>query len=373
MWKTLRKTYLFGLALLGFLFVSFLNSANVNAEAVTTTSLGLLYGDSGGNWQLQRGIYYGFGNGITFNTDMYGRIQEYDWLTPVITLQGSTASIHFETNIVASFFGNLPNNSVYNPWTNLEYLTVKSCGSRSINTQSVSTAVTEWRDTYDGRPRYNYTLTVYGDVSVNGFSPNTTDDVRCTVSAGDTFFFNVINTGTGISNNLRVWFEQNPMSFYWSNSIDNSLLQTQINQNNTIINQNEQIINSQNETNDWLKDTTPPNVDSSGLAQSAGWLPAGPVDSILTIPITLLTGIVNVFTNPSACQAVQLPLPFVNTNIDLPCVGPILDQIGITPLWNIVGAIIGFFLIWSTYKWLYEFVDKTLTFRENNSSIWGGL
>lgn len=53
--------------------------------------------------------------------------------------------------------------------------------------------------------------------------------------------------------------------------------QTIINQNNTIINQNQQIIDAQNQTNQWLQDTTPPSVDTSSLGTSVGWMPPVPL------------------------------------------------------------------------------------------------
>lgn len=362
MWNTLRKTCLFGLALLGFAFVSLVNSKNVNAATLSTSSFDLNYNNTyAGTYYWKNNILYGYNNGVTLGNNGAG-VRRYQWNTPSLTPSGNSAVIHFETNIVASSTTSYPTPGQF---VNLDRIAIGSCamGGRTltIKASSIATAITNW--TSNGYS--NVTLTIYGDVALDNLP--TSGSLVCSIGSSDYQFY----TNYGITD--TIYFEQNPMIIEYSSNINDLLLQTQINQNNTIINQNQQIIDGQNATNAWLKDNTPPNVDSSGLAQSAGWLPAGPVDSILTIPITLLTGIVNVFTNPSACQAVQLPLPFVNTNIDLPCVGPILDQIGITPLWNIVGAIIGFFLIWNTYKWLYEFVDKTLTFRENNSSIWGGL
>lgn len=148
--------------------------------------------------------------------------------------------------------------------------------------------------------------------------------------------------------------------------------QTIINQNDVIINQNQQMIDNQQQTYDYLTDSTPPSVDTSGLDTSVGWLPAGPVDSILTLPLQLLQGIVNVFTNTN-CSPLQIPVPFVNENISLPCVSTLMDQVGFTPIWGIVGGVISAVIIWNTLKWLYKFVDDTLTFRENNSGMWGGL
>lgn len=127
------------------------------------------------------------------------------------------------------------------------------------------------------------------------------------------------------------------------------------------------------EQKNFITDTTPPEVDSSSLSGASGWLPPGPLDSILTLPATLLSGIVDVFTGSKNCHPVQLPLPYVDEDLALPCVRPLLDQIGATTIFDIVGGVIGAFIIFDTLKWLYKFVDDTLSYRENNSTIWGGL
>lgn len=156
--------------------------------------------------------------------------------------------------------------------------------------------------------------------------------------------------------------------------------QTIINQNQTIIDQNSQMIQGQNniwqqnqQTYEYLTDDTPPTADTSTLSGSSGWLPPGPVDSILTLPIQLAQGIVNVFTNPGTCSPLSLPLPWVDYNLEIPCVGPLMDETGFTPIWGIIGGVISAFIIYDTLKWLYRFVDDTLTLRENNSTMWGGL
>lgn len=362
MWKTLRKTCLFGLVLLGCVFAFSLKSENANAQAVNSfLSLQYYYQNNhSGDWILNTRTNTGLLH--TFNNVSSGSIRVLNGSAGLPnSLSGSkftgTGDIYFTFMSNNTFEGGFICPSVVELGIQPEQGTVtsiqsniKSCGQIDNN----------------GVPTWKISIQSAGSLSQS-----------TTVSS---FFFKLIGTpsdpfidftsipGTNLQINVRGEF-----NFVMSTD-PNTTVQGEINQNITnIYNQGQESLETQNEIRDWLKDDTPPNVDSSGLAQSAGWLPAGPVDSILTIPITLLTGVVNVFTNPSACQAVQLPLPFVNTNIDLPCVGPILERIGIAPLWNIVGAIIGFFLIWNTYKWLYEFVDKTLTFRENNSSIWGGL
>lgn len=144
-------------------------------------------------------------------------------------------------------------------------------------------------------------------------------------------------------------------------------------QNQTIINQNETIINQMEATNDWLTDTTAPSADTSTLGNSAGWLPPGPLDSILNLPIQFIQGIIGVFTNTNTCAPIVLPLGLIDYNLEIPCMRPFFELASVNIVWNTVGTIISAILIFNTLKWLYKFVDDTLSFRENNSTMWGGL
>lgn len=110
-----------------------------------------------------------------------------------------------------------------------------------------------------------------------------------------------------------------------------------------------------------------------GLNNSAGWLPAGPLDSILNLPLSFLQ---NLFTNLSkTCQPVSLPLPFVNKNLELPCLNSIYSQIDGLSAWiNTIGVIASAFILFTYLINLYKWVDDTLTFRENNYiDNWGGI
>ena len=160
---------------------------------------------------------------------------------------------------------------------------------------------------------------------------------------------------------------------------------TLISQNSQIINQNTQIINQQQQTNDKLDETndkldniesaitddTPP--DLGALEDSAGWLPAGPVDSILNLPLSLLNNLSNNLSN--TCQPVSLPLPYVDENLTLPCLSSVYDEIeGLGSLINTVGVIASAFILFSYLINLYKWVDDTLTLRENNYiDNWGGI
>lgn len=124
--------------------------------------------------------------------------------------------------------------------------------------------------------------------------------------------------------------------------------------------------------NDNIKDTTPPNLD--GLSNSAGWLKPGPVDSILNLPLTLLT---NLNTNLNGtCQAKTLTLPFVNKDVTLPCMSEIYQKIGISGWINTIGIIASAFILYYYLLELYKWVDNVLTMRENSWNDvdqWGGI
>lgn len=156
---------------------------------------------------------------------------------------------------------------------------------------------------------------------------------------------------------------------------------TMIGQNQTIINQNQTIIDQNNQTNNNLNniegaltDSSP--TDMSGLGDSAGWLPAGPVDSILTLPLTMLN---NLVTNlSSSCQSISIQLPFVKENINLPCIKSLYDKMGVTgTLFTTAGLIASAFILFNYLLALYKWVDDTLTMRENTmpgyfDDNWGG-
>lgn len=145
-----------------------------------------------------------------------------------------------------------------------------------------------------------------------------------------------------------------------------------------ILNQQKEFNKTQEETNKKLDDmkgaiTSEDGPKLEGLNNSAGWLPAGPLDSILNLPLSFLN---NLSTNLSkTCHPVTLPLPFVDKTLDLPCLSSIYSQIEGLDTWITGISIIASVFILFTYLInLYKWVDDTLTFRENNYiDNWGGM
>ena len=212
----------------------FLMSQNVFAVSIQTAGFDLSYKagpNSGYEWA---------------NSLVYGQtvnLQEasgYQFLTADLSPAGNYASIHFETNIVAN-----ASSQQYLNFKNLDFMSINACsssvsGSLNIQASSVSTAVTPWTDNHN---RPSKTLTVYGDVALGGLTPSTQQKIFCLVGSPSYPIFSTNYT----SASANMYFEQNPMTILYTNNQSENLLQSQINQNNTIINQNQQILDSQNQ------------------------------------------------------------------------------------------------------------------------------
>lgn len=114
--------------------------------------------------------------------------------------------------------------------------------------------------------------------------------------------------------------------------------------------------------NNFLQDGNLPDV--SGLVDTS-LVPAGPLDSILLLPLNVMQALLNVL-NSSTCRPLVLPLPFVNQNLTLPCISTIYSQInGLNVFLNWFSAIFSAYILYQYFIYLYKWVDDTLTLREN--------
>lgn len=144
-----------------------------------------------------------------------------------------------------------------------------------------------------------------------------------------------------------------------------------------ILNQQKEFNKKQEETNKKLDDikgaiTSEDNPNLDGLNNSAGWLPDGPLDSILNLPLSLLE---NLSTNLSkTCRPVNLPLPYLDSTIELPCVSTLYSKIEGLNVWlNTIGIIASAFILFSYLVFIEKWADATLTLRENTQHDWGGI
>lgn len=237
-------------------------------------------------------------------------------------------------------------------------------------------------------------LGFYQDISI------TTTSIPCqmyntTAYSSSTIIYFTFNSlyaqDWGATGTNGIWYKDASITFYHQSNTEYSLIGygfskepfifddtngALINQNETIINQNDTIINNQNQIQSSITDESSPNLN--GLENSAGWLKPGPVDSIINLPLTLLN---NLQTNlGKTCNPVSVTLPFVDKDINLPCITSIYKQIeGLDTWFQGVGVIAAAVILYKYFIYLYKRVDDILTLRENTmegyfeDSLWGGM
>lgn len=152
---------------------------------------------------------------------------------------------------------------------------------------------------------------------------------------------------------------------------DKEICQNKIDETNDKLDETNQNLG---DIKDSLTDSSP--TDMSDLGNSAGWLPPGPVDSILNLPLTFFLNLSESLT--SECRPVELTLPFVNEKIYLPCIRTLYDKMGVTgTIFTTAGVIASAVILFNYLLALYKWVDDTLTLRENTmpgyyDDKWGG-
>lgn len=267
-------------------------SQNTFAASIATSRFDLEYiGSPNGSYTWANGLLYDQSTSVQY-------ARRYQFTTSNLTPTGNYASIHFETNIVAN-----ASNQSYLNFVNRDYLSVLACsssaaGSLQIEGSSVSTAVTSWTDNQN---RPSKTLTVYGDIALGGLSVNQQQQIVCAVGSSSYAFFST-NYSSATAN---MYFEQNPMTILYTNNQSESLLQSQIYQNEILINQNNQMIQDSQEYYDKQYDA----IDNIG-DQSTSDI-EGATNQQTTNLIGILTNFVQTITNiqPSEYCSIWLNFP----------------------------------------------------------------
>ena len=120
----------------------------------------------------------------------------------------------------------------------------------------------------------------------------------------------------------------------------------------------------------WL--TNKDDADISGAGNVAGWLPAGPLDSLINLPLTMLTNI-NSSLNKT-CSPLEVNLPYVNKTVEIPCLNTIFNQItGLNSFWTWVGMIGSVLILYRYLINLYNYYDKLTDLQANFISDWGSV
>lgn len=124
--------------------------------------------------------------------------------------------------------------------------------------------------------------------------------------------------------------------------------------------------------NSSLTDSSPISLDK--LNDTTGWLPAGPVDSILNLPLSLLN---NLSTNLNKqCTPVSLTIPFIDKNntLVLPCLANTLsDNVeNFDTFYTWLGLTVSCILLYRYLMSLYVWVDNVLMLRLEMYEDFGG-
>lgn len=219
-------------------------------------------------------------------------VRQYGIQYDNIYTTGNYASLHFETNIVAVAQSLTQNDSTAFRWLNLDRIVVKHCtfsGSPLIiETNNIETVITEWwQETSNNYWSYSSTLTLYGDVTLSGIPANTGGTFVCDVGTdvNNDYFWSDESLGS------MIYWEKNPSNMIFGSSLNDSLLQTQINQNNTVINQNQEIIDRDSEDRDELQNT-------SDSAESTASSLGTDVSNRSASFITIIGNFINVVLHP---------------------------------------------------------------------------
>lgn len=147
---------------------------------------------------------------------------------------------------------------------------------------------------------------------------------------------------------LMRWYNIDPASIEIENKIDDT--------NNKL-----------DDLNNSIKDETPP--DTSEFGDVSGWLPAGPVDSILTLPLNVLNSISNSLN--SNCNSVNLPLPFIDKELSLMCGTEFYKNIsGLSMFLNTLFTILGGITLYKYFVYLYNWIDRIVSLKEKDEK-WG--
>lgn len=120
----------------------------------------------------------------------------------------------------------------------------------------------------------------------------------------------------------------------------------------------------------WLTNNDEADVSSAG--DTAGWLPPGPIDSIINLPLTMLTNISSSLNK--TCSPLEVNLPYVNKSVEIPCLNTIFNQItGLNSFWTWVGLISSVLILYRYLIELYKYYDRLTTLQANFISDWGGV
>ena len=299
-------------------------------------------------------------NAVEYNKNNFEYLAGIRFWTWLDGNKNDVLSLYYTLNL-----SGLKEDEIYsNDWLNEKNSFYSSPNVTILNSKLISNNYVEDKSPtiIEGNPVYLGTQTIKFKVNVQ----LNNDLSNQSIYVG----FGYYNPSSGLSSKLIYKHIASVVVLFADNyySIDNS--STIINQFDKTNEELENVNDNLEDLNNNITDESPPNTD--GLSGAAGWLPAGPVDSLINLPLAFFNSISRDLG--SSCKPVNLPLPYVNKNLTLPCMSTFYDGIKINSFMDWVGLIASGFILFSYLLKLYKWVDDTLTFRENNHlDNWGGV
>lgn len=218
-------------------------------------------------------------------------------------------------------------------------------------------------------------MTIYGHyVGSNNLTYQTQ------ISLSGTFF---IFSGSGAAN---VYFS--PVTFYrdhQDNSVANAIQGTtnainsgfdqQHKDNQQALEESKKQTEAMEQTKDFVTDSSTP--DASDIANadslpSVGLLPAGPIDSLLLLPLNIMNSITS--SLGGSCSPIVAPLPFSDgQSLTFPCFGDTIYSGDFSIMATLVGSVASAFILYEYFKHLYKKVDRATSLETSDEDEWGIL
>lgn len=128
------------------------------------------------------------------------------------------------------------------------------------------------------------------------------------------------------------------------------------------------------EQKNFVTDTSTPeagDIVNFNSLPSVGLLPAGPLDSILLLPVNLLNSIIQSFGG--TCSPIVALLPFVDEDVTFPCMTDTLYSGALAPVGVFIGGVASAFILYGYFKHLYKKVDRAVSLETTDEDEWGIL
>lgn len=235
-----------------------------------------------------------------------------------------------------------------------------ACSNMSMTAEQLS-------NSSSNNPRW--LLSLYLTANVSGSSIELVINNNSTDTTGTYFFYNGADSSRGIRLNSVNAFYLTGQDALISN-INNSIKET----NDKLSETNAKIEDTNaklEDINNSLNDDTEPNSDISSLGGVSGYLPEGPVDSLLNIP--------NYFLSTTISSLGGTCTPFTgkfvfDTDLSLLCFGDTFYQNDGTissALMTFIDLIPSTFILIKYFKHLYKKVNRAVSLETNSDDEWG--